>query len=487
MKRSREAQQEWREVPVAERVRRLAPLADQLLARREELARRIGEENGKPPLEALMHEVTPSIAVVQWLVEAAPRLLAPQKLSLGWLPQRRATLYRVPFGVVLVISPWNMPFSIPFGHVVTALAAGNAVVLKPSEVTPRSAEIIAELCDAIDLPRDLFLIEQGAGDQGARLIAAAPDRIIFTGSVVTGKRVMRAAAETPAPIPVTLELGGVDAMIVRADADLELAASAAAWGVTFNGGQVCASVERLLVHHSVHESFLQRLSDKLERIDLEHDLAPITHEPQREIYDRHLADARQRGLEIHCGGEYTRDQSRLRPTLIAGAGIEDAAAYLEESFGPLVSAHAFLSDDHAVSLHNAVDYGLTASIFTRDVTAGEALGGRLRAGVVAVNEIAATLHSAPEIPWGGVRASGFGRTHGADGLLELTWPQVIERGRMAAFEPKRLWWYPYTEKQADLFAHLAQAAGSGSLLQRASAFAGLGCSALKVLARAPRL
>ena len=487
MKSSREAQQIWQEIPVEERVRRLAPLADHLFARRNEVAERISAENGKPPIEALMHEVIPSIAMVQWVVGAASRLLAPRKLTLAWLPQRRATIYRVPFGVVLVISPWNMPFSIPFGHVITALATGNAVVLKPSEVTPLSGEIIGEFCSEIDLPPNLLRIEQGAGDVGARLVAAGPDRIVFTGSVATGKRVMRAAAAGAAPIPVTLELGGVDAMIVRADADLELATSAAAWGVAFNGGQVCASVERLLAHESIQESFLARLADKLERIDLEHDLAPITHAPQRAIYDRHLADARERGLEIRCGGEYSADRGRLRPTLITGPGVDDAAAYREETFGPVVSARPFAADDEAVVAHNAVDYGLTASVFTRDVAAGERLARRLRAGVVAINEVAATLHSAPEIPWGGARASGFGRTHGAEGLLELTWPQVVERGRLPGFEPKRLWWYPYTHLQAELFAQLARAAGAGGLRRRVAAFAGLGRSALQVMMRAPRL
>lgn len=486
MTSSRVAQRLWQALSLKERIERLQPLVDVLIEQMDGFAALISTENGKPRVEAVGHEIVPSVAQIKWLFAEAPKILATKSVGLTWLPHRQASIARRPHGVVLVISPWNVPLAIPFGHVVAALIAGNAVVLKPSEVTPRTAEIIETLCAACDLPEGLFRLVQGDGAVGAQLIKAGPDKILFTGSVATGKKVMRAAAAGAFPIPVTLELGGVDAVIARADADLEFTSSAVAWGATFNGGQVCASVERLLVHESIYDQLLDRIRDKLERIDVRQDMGRITFEGQRAVYDRHLDDARKRGLEMLCGGDYV-DGDRLRPTLIKGAGIERAAVYNEETFGPVLAARSFRDDDEAVLLHNDTNYGLTASIFTRDTEGAQRLAERLHCGLVSINEIGATLFGQPELPWGGVRGSGFGRCHGAEGLLDLTWSQVIERARVPRVELKRLWWYPYSEQQEKAFRLFAQLIGARSLQARAALSARLVKAAASLMSHAPRL
>ena len=253
----------WETEPVKARVERLRPLFAEILARKDEIADLICVENGSR-VEAVGHEITTCLANLDFLLRRAPAVLAPRKQGLKWLPHRQAMITRRAYGVVLVISPWNVPLAIPMGAILSAVLAGNAVILKPSEITPRIGDLVVDLLQACHLPPGLVQVIHGDGQVGAALIEARPDKVCFTGSVATGRRVMAAAAQHP--IPVTLELGGVDAMIVCEDADLELAASAAAWGATFNGGQVCASVERLLVHSSIAEHFGQLLADKLERL-----------------------------------------------------------------------------------------------------------------------------------------------------------------------------------------------------------------------------
>ncbi|HJN75911.1 MAG TPA: aldehyde dehydrogenase family protein [Myxococcota bacterium] len=483
MERARRAQARWAALPVEERARRLRPAIDSLLERREQIADIVCEENGKPRVEALLHEIGASVGKLDWLCREAPSILAPEARRLTWMPTRRAEVHRVPHGVVLVISPWNVPLGIPLGQVAAALLAGNAVVLKPSEVTPRCGAVVGELFAGCDLPSGLLQVVQGDGAVGASLIAQKPDKVLFTGSVATGRKVMKAAAEHP--IPVGLELGGIDALIVCDDADLEYAASAAAWGATFNGGQVCASVERLLVQASVYEPFLALLQDKLERVDPATELGRITAQRQKRVYEHHLEDMKARGLDIRTGGEFI-DELRLAPTLVAGEGVGESAVWREESFGPLVAARPFDTDDQAVQLHDATEFGLTASVFSRNPERARALAGRLRVGLVSINDVGASLYGHAELPWGGVGQSGFGRSQGKEGLLELTYAKVIEDGP-AGFEAKRPWWYPYDQDQLQLLSMFGQLIGSRSHLGRARLLARMGGRAARMVTRSPRL
>ena len=249
--RSAKAQKIWATIPVAQRAQRFIPALEMLDERVDEFAAIIHQENGKPLLEAVSHEIGASLVYLKWVISQAPKLLGDEPRALSVFPHRKATIERVPWGTVLVIGPWNVPLYIPLSQVIPALIAGNAVVLKPSEITPKSASILQELLHDCCLPDGLFQIIEGDGKVGAKLIKDKPDKVLFTGSVATGRKVMAACAKHP--IPVTLELGGVDAMIVLEDANLEFASSAAAWGATFNGGQVCSSVERLLVAEPIRE------------------------------------------------------------------------------------------------------------------------------------------------------------------------------------------------------------------------------------------
>ena len=283
-----------------------------------------------------------------------------------------------------------------------------------------------------------------------------------------------------------MELGGVDALIVLPDADLELASSAAAWGGFFNGGQVCASVERVLVHESIREPFVQRVLDKARALEPATDLGRITAPRQSEVYDRHLADAHARGLELRCGGEYL-SESTLRPTVVEGPGIEDSAVYREESFGPLVAIRTFRREDEAVAMHDELWGGLTASVFSRDEARAAALGRRLRAGLVAINDVAATLHAVPQLPWGGVGSSGFGRSHGIEGLHEHTFTKVVDRPRVAGLDFKRPWWFPYDETQREVMTHYTELVGARGLRAKARAATKMGQRALRMFRRSPRL
>lgn len=480
---ARAAQPAWAALPLDERARRLARVADALLDRMDEIAALISEENGKRKVEAIGHEVGASVSNVRWLCERGVRALRTESVAMPWMPHRRAQTERRPWGLVLVVSPWNFPLSIPLGQVVAGLLAGNAVILKPSEVTPRVGALIEELLEPCNLPPNLFAVVQGDGAVGARLLELRPDKVFFTGSLATGRKVMEAAARFP--IPVCMELGGVDAMIVLEDADLDYASSAAVWGGFFNGGQVCASVERVLVHESVRDNFLRRLVDKARALEPAVDLGRITADKQRAIYERHLDDARARGLDIHCGGDYV-DASTLSPTVVDVERGREALVYREESFGPLVAVHGFRRDEEAVALHNELWGGLTASIFSRDEARARAVASSLDAGIVAINDVAATMHAVPELPWGGVGSSGFGRSHGVEGLMEFTWTRVLDTPRVGR-RFKRPWWFPYGGPQADMIAAYTRVVGERRVGRRLRAVADLGRSAVRLLGRHPRL
>jgi succinate-semialdehyde dehydrogenase/glutarate-semialdehyde dehydrogenase len=449
----------------------------------DELAALIADENGKRPVEAIGHEVGASIANVRWLCERGRGALASEAVWMPSMPHRRARIVREPLGVVLVIAPWNFPLSIPLGQVVAGLLAGNAVIFKPSEVTPRVGAAIEDLLEGCQLPTNLFQLVQGAGEVGAQLLAHRPDKLFFTGSLATGRKVMEAASRFP--IPVCLEMGGVDALIVLDDADLEYASSAAVWGAFFNGGQVCASVERLLVHESVRDNFVRRVVDKARALEPAVDLGPITADKQRAVYARHLDDARARGLTIHCGGAMLEPRI-LAPTVIDVADRRDALVWREESFGPLLAVHGFRHDEEAVALHNELWGGLTASVFTASPARAEAIAAQLDAGLVAVNDVAATLHAVAELPWGGVGSSGFGRSHGVEGLREFCRTKVVDSAR-AGERFKRPWWFPYGGLQTEMISAYTRLVGERSAGRRAWAALDLGRSALRLLGRHPRI
>lgn len=452
--RARAAQTHWANLTPRRRAAKLLLLRETILNRADALAELIAQENGKPRFEAMINELLPSLELLTYFAKEAPELLRDHPIPMGLMKHRKSYLNYWPMGVVAVISPWNYPFLLPFGEIAMALVAGNAVVFKPSEVTPLIGLKIQELCEEAGFPLSLIQTVIGDGSIGAAIIDQKPDKIFFTGSVATGKKIMAQAAKNLTP--VALELGGKDAMIVLPDANLDYATSAALWGGFSNSGQVCASVERILVHESIAERFLDGLKQKLALLrqgpsqEGRNDLGAITFERQKETYDRHLSQARERGAQILTGGEFSDNRAFLKPTIVTGPQIESLDIYNEETFGPVVAVTTFRSVAEAVQKANQSKYGLLASVITRNIALGEEIAKQLEVGTVTINEVVYTA-GIPETPWGGVKESGFGRKHSAMGLYEFTNVRHIHKPKSRLFVFKSPWWFPYTEYQYAAF------------------------------------
>jgi acyl-CoA reductase-like NAD-dependent aldehyde dehydrogenase len=447
VQQARAAQPEWARKPFAERRAVLLRFKELLLARAEEFSDHITRENGKTRNESLFMEVLPVADATHWYATHAGKALRDEKIPLHLFPHKKSYLRFYPRGVIGIISPWNYPFSIPTGDAAAALMAGNAVVVKPSEFTPIILERTRALFEEAGLPRGLFGVVQGKGDVGAELIRGGVNMIVFTGSVATGRKVNVAAAEQM--IPCVLELGGKDPAIVLPDADLDAAAKKIAWGAFANSGQTCASVERVYVHESVANPFVEKvvaLARKLrqgEPNQYDVDVGAMTTQTQVEIVRRHLEDARQRGAKILTGGEIqvTPDGARfVQPTVLTDTTPE-MAIVREETFGPMLPIMTYRTEEEAVRLANDSTYGLSAYVFTKDRARAERIANQLAAGTVMHNDTLYT-HAAPETPWGGVKSSGLGRVHGKHGLRDFC---EIRHVNLERFGFPAFWYYPYSK------------------------------------------
>jgi acyl-CoA reductase-like NAD-dependent aldehyde dehydrogenase len=445
--RARAAQPSWAKLPVRERVRVLREFQKRLHARKREVSELITREAGKPVVEALLTEVVVVLDAARFCIGNARRFLEPERVphSNPAMKAKSGRILRDPWGVVGIISPWNYPFSVPAGETLAALVTGNAVVLKPSEFTPLCALELERLLREAGLPEAVLQVVVGDGSTGAALTESAVDKLIFTGSVATGKRVAQAAAARL--IPVVLELGGKDPMVVLDDADLEVVSSAAVWGAFVNAGQTCLSVERCYVHRSLYEKFLEACIEKTEKLrtgngmDPATDVGPLIHERQLRIVESHVEEARARGARLLTGG-------CLRPELGANfysptvlADVTHAMRIMrDETFGPVLPVMPFDDDEEAIRLANDSEFGLAASVWTRDRARGEALARRIHAGTVMVNDVVSCF-GISEAPHGGFKSSGLGRTHGRLGLEEMVRLQYLDSDLLPGM--RKVWWYGY--------------------------------------------
>jgi len=445
---ARKAQPEWAERSVGERARYLTRALQKLIERQDEFVGVLLRESGKPRAEVLMMEIYSACDALTYYTKHAAEMLHSEKRHLHGIMRfmKRLRIEYRPLGVVGVISPWNGPFILSLSPTIQALLAGNAVLLKPSEVTPFSGKLVGDLLEAVGLPDGVLTVLTGDGETGAALAEVGVDKIYFTGSVETGRSVAQACARQL--IPCTLELGGKDPMIVCGDANLDNAAGGAIVGAFLNSGHVCCGTERVYVVDEVADEFTQKV---LERAALlrqgsrgEFDVGAIFWDRQLEIIEAHVADAVAKGAKLLAGGRRNPDLDGLffEPTILANVN-HDMLIMQEETFGPVLPIMRVSDVDEAVRLANRTHYGLGANIWTRDHRSGVDLARRIDSGSVCINDMSIT-YGVLEAPFGGIKSSGVGQVHGSNALRSFTHPKPVLIDRFGGRATAGL--YPYSFK-----------------------------------------
>jgi acyl-CoA reductase-like NAD-dependent aldehyde dehydrogenase len=459
--RARAAQPAWEALGFEGRGRILRRAQKWVVDNSERVIQTIVSETGKAYEDALIAEVMYAANAFGFWAKHAPSYLADQRVKSAspLLKGKRMVLRYRPIGLVGVIGPWNYPLTNSFGDAIPALAAGNAVILKPSEVTPLTSLLMADALRECGMPDGVFAVATGAGATGAALVDAV-DMIMFTGSTATGKKVMARAAESLTP--VSLELGGKDPMVVLADADVERAANAAVYYAMLNGGQTCVSVERVYVEAPVYDEFVAKVTEKARALRNDRSTGPgtadvgsMTFPPQVDIVERHVRDAVEKGARVVVGGERGHEGQGghwFEPTVLVDVD-HTMECMREETFGPTLPIMKVADAEEAIRLANDSPYGLGGSVFSKDVARGEAVARRIEAGAVCVND-SNVNYTALELPMGGAKASGLGSRHGADGIRKYTQQQALLISRL---HPRRdLHMYPYSARMTGVLGKLVR-------------------------------
>lgn len=479
MATARAAFRQWSALDIKQRANVLLSARDLLLARQEDILQTICAENGKPRLEAIS-EFFYVCDVITFYAKQAKRFLKPERITPHLLRNKKVTVHWEPRGVIGLITPWNFPFILTIGEAIPALMAGNAVVIKPSEWTPLIAklgcEILQQAFTNAGLPAEILQIVNGYGETGGALVDEA-DMIAFTGSVNTGKRIAERAAKRL--IPVSLELGGKDPMIVCRDADVERAANAAVWGAFTNSGQVCISVERVYVDEAIADDFTKRVVEKTKQLrqgideansEQRVDVGAMTFPRQIETVEDHVADAKAHGANILTGGRRNPNLPGrfYEPTVLANVD-HSMKIMTEETFGPVLPIMRVKSEDEALRLANDSIYGLNASVWTKDKAKGERIAARVEAGITCVNDVIVGF-GVTDAPSGGLKESGLGKRHGMHGIRRFCHEQVIITDRFGL--KREMLWYPYTLQTERLLLRGIGALFSNRLSQKLKALLG---------------
>ncbi len=455
--RARAAQPGWEALGFEGRARILRRAQKWVIDHSERIIDTIVSETGKTYEDAQLAEIGYAAAAFGFWSKMAPEYLADEKVRTAspLVKGRRLVIRYRPVGVVGVIGPWNFPLTNSFGDCIPALAASNAVILKPSEITPLTSLLMLEMLQDCGMPENVFQVITGTGETGAALVDHV-DYVMFTGSTKTGKKVLARAAETLTP--VGLELGGKDPMIVLSDADVDRAANLAAYYSMNNGGQVCISVERVYVEAPVYDEFVGKVVEKVRALRQGKPVGPGTVDvgavifpPQIDTIDAHVKDAVAKGAKVLIGGKPAEGEGRFyEPTVLVDVD-HSMSCMTEETFGPTLPIMKVADAEEAIRLANDSPYGLAASVVTKNTARGEAIARRIESGVVCVNDVQIN-YTALELPMGGWKSSGLGSRHGANGIRKYCDQQTVLVTKLA---PKKdLHMFPYSARNTKIFGKL---------------------------------
>ena len=444
----RAVQSAWASRPWNDRAKYIKAVQKYLGDHGDEIAEVIHQDNGKLKLDALVTEVLPAAMAAGYYCKRGKSVLRKKRVTGGNLLMfnKKSRIVYEPYGVVGIISPWNYPFAIPFSEIVMALLAGNGVILKVARDTLQVGRLLAHIFKEVNLPEHLFSYVELAGkDAGPAFIEGGVDKLFFTGSTAVGKELMERAA--PRLLPLVLELGGADAAVVRSGADLDRAARGILWAGFSNAGQSCGGVQRVLVHRDVYQPFLDKLTGMVKSLRYgagpNDDMGPMISENQKKTVQKQIDECISRGAVVAAENTPPGDDPRYAPAMVLTNLTMDMPIMRDEIFGPVVGVHPVKDDDEAVAIANASCYGLTGSVWSKNKREAMAVAQRLQAGAIMINDHLMS-HGLAETPWGGFGDSGFGRTHGEMGLLEMVRSKVIVDDTLPGAK-RNLWWHPYSE------------------------------------------
>jgi succinate-semialdehyde dehydrogenase/glutarate-semialdehyde dehydrogenase len=439
----------------------------------DEITGIIHRDNGKLEIDALAAEVIPALIALKYYMKIGKKITSTRRISGGTLLMfnKRSSIISKPYGVIGIISPWNYPFAIPFSEALTALLAGNAVILKTASSTPETGRALEALFNAADMPDGLFsYVEMAGAEAGPAFIKGGVDKLFFTGSTGTGKELMSLAAGRL--LPLVLELGGADAAIIRADADLDRAAAGIIWAGFSNAGQSCGGAQRILVHHAVYAPFMEKLIALVRALRTgsgrDCDIGPVISMRQKAAVKAQLDVCLAGGAKIaaQSAGSFD-DESPFMPVVVLVNAPDSSPVMAGEIFGPVIALRPVADDAEAIAVANASSYSLTASIWSGNRRQARALAVRLNAGSVMINDHLMS-HGLAETPWGGFGDSGLGRTHGEAGFREMLKTQVVIDDALPAAK-RAIWWQPYSERVYFGLRAIAELLGGRSFLSRVKA------------------